>query len=84
MKYQREEVKNMDKIQQIFGSIIFIALLVIGIYFVFRWSDLRNIELRIRAINECIKDSYSVQPGVFNGAVYKICIEDKGYSTNVK
>ena len=41
--------------------------------------------LRSRTIGECAKAAQMPNvEGGFNGAVYKICVEDSGYSTQIK
>ena len=41
--------------------------------------------LKSRAVNECANAAVNAAfEGGFNGAIYKICVEDSGFSTQIK
>lgn len=63
-------------------ALIIMAALAAG--FTVAWKAVRLIELRNQAISECGQIAASAGSGSFNGAVYKICVEDKKYETKIQ
>lgn len=62
----------------------FAAVVVVGILGL-NYLNIREKQVRNDAIQACAAAAVSAQPeGGFNGAVYKICVEDKGYETRIK
>lgn len=72
----------MNNIQAYVIAIAIIAFSVIG----WRWVDAQREQIKIRGVQECteIAAKSGTDKYPFNGAVYSICMDDKGYSTNVK
>jgi len=68
-------------------AIIMVTMLIAGtvVFSVVRWGQLKEKELNAKAINDCASVAVSAPPGGFSGvAVYKVCVEDKGYKTVAK
>ena len=60
------------------------AVVVVGLLG-FNFLQLKEKQLKLEAIQGCAQVAAQAQPGGgFNGAVYKICVEDKGYETEIK
>jgi len=71
------------------NNTIIIALiavnLVVGAFAIWNWKEVKEKELKINAVSECAKVAATADPdGGFNGAVYKVCVEDKGYESEIK
>ena len=77
----------MEKINEI-RSLILVAIItavIIAGLLGFNFLKIREKQVRNDAIQACAAAAVSAQPeGGFNGAVYKICVEDKGYETGIK
>lgn len=55
------------------------AVLVVGVFAVWNWR-----ELKVKAIDDCAKVAAIAAKEGFNGAVYKVCVEDKGYISTIQ
>lgn len=69
---------------KILTGIAFLTTVAIAGWFIVAWKQIRLTELRNKAITDCADVAISSGTGSFNGAVYKICVEDKKYETKVK
>lgn len=75
----------MEQIRKLNSPLIvaFLAAIVVVGFLGWNFLQLREKELKIEAIQGCAEAA--AQAGeTFNGAVYKICVEDKGYATEIK
>jgi len=64
---------------------VMVAVLIVGVFAVWSWREMKEKELKIRAIDDCAKVAANAQSGGgFNGAVYKVCVEDKGYVSTIQ
>lgn len=74
---------NMEQSNKI-NPLIILALLasvVIVGFFVWNWVDLKEKQLKIEAIQGCSQVATGVET---SGWIYKVCVEDKGYRTQIK
>ena len=64
------------------GMVIFAIVVVVVAFMGFPRVDNA---VKSKAVSECVKaaNSSAVEGG-FNGAVYKICVEDSGYKSQIK
>lgn len=78
----------MNQMKQNIGTILigiaFLAAVGVAAFFTMQWKETRLIELRNKAISDCAEVAVTSGGVTFNGAVYKICVEDKKYETQVK
>lgn len=76
-----EEMKKTN----IFSILIALATIAIMAFVAFNWVDLQKAELKIEAIKGCAEAAAQAHSeNGFNGAAYKICVEDQGYETKIK
>jgi len=60
------------------------AVLAVGIFAVWNWREIKDKELKVRAVDDCAKVAATAAKEGFNGAVYKVCVEDKGYISTIQ
>jgi len=60
------------------------AVLAVGIFAVWSWKEVKEKELKVKAIDDCAKEAATAIKEGFNGAVYKFCVEDKGYISTIQ
>ena len=74
-----------NSLKNIATAIALIVIATTAFLFVQSWNAVKISEVKNNAINGCAEiGSQSDPSGAFNGAVYKICVEDKGYQTQIK
>ena len=55
-----------------------------AVYFAWQWGQVQKLTIQNDAIQGCAAAATAAAPGGFSGAVYNICVIDKGYDSSLK
>lgn len=82
---ERQPISNL--VSLVVGTLVTL-LFIFGAYKVLDSYFERNLDVKYRslrneAVDQCMEESRSVVANVFNDSLYRVCLQDKGFTTSL-